>query len=187
MDVLFLSPSYPPEMNQFSLALAAAGARVHGVGDTPAHELPIAVREALASYLQVPAMGDVEEVKRRILAWLGGRSPDRVEALWEPLTVLAAELREAFGIPGMSPSTVVGFRDKAVMRARVAAGESLDALLPEAFAVAREASRRVLGLRPAPEFEAWLQRMQIFHEHPDGLRLGAQLPDVFADAVRRMA
>ena len=47
--------------------------------------------------------------------------------------------------------------------------------------------RRVLGLRPAPEFEAWLQRMQIFQEHPDGLRLGAQLPDVFADAVRRMA
>lgn len=47
--------------------------------------------------------------------------------------------------------------------------------------------RRVLGLRPAPEFEAWLQRMQIFHEHPDGLRLGAQLPDLFADAVRRMA
>ena len=46
--------------------------------------------------------------------------------------------------------------------------------------------RRVLGLRPAPEFEAWLQRMQIFQEHPDGLRLGAQLPEVFADAVRRM-
>ncbi|HEX7129753.1 MAG TPA: preprotein translocase subunit SecA [Rhodanobacteraceae bacterium] len=32
-------------------------------------------------------------------------------------------------------------------RARVAQGESLDKLLPEAFAVVREASRRVLGLR----------------------------------------
>ncbi|MFZ5861690.1 MAG: preprotein translocase subunit SecA [Nitrospirota bacterium] len=32
-------------------------------------------------------------------------------------------------------------------RARVAAGESLDALLPEAFAVVREGSRRVLGMR----------------------------------------
>src|SRR5688572_14621123 len=32
-------------------------------------------------------------------------------------------------------------------RDRVAKGESLDALLPEAFAVCREASRRVLGLR----------------------------------------
>ena len=32
-------------------------------------------------------------------------------------------------------------------RGRHAQGESLDALLPEAFAVVREASRRVLGLR----------------------------------------
>ncbi len=33
-------------------------------------------------------------------------------------------------------------------RQRVAAGETLDQILPEAFAVVREASRRVLGLRP---------------------------------------
>lgn len=46
--------------------------------------------------------------------------------------------------------------------------------------------RRVLGLRPAPEFEAWLQRMQIFQDHPDGLRLGSQLPGAFADAVLRL-
>ena len=32
-------------------------------------------------------------------------------------------------------------------RARLAAGETLDALLPEAFAVVREASVRVLGMR----------------------------------------
>ncbi|HLS57665.1 MAG TPA: preprotein translocase subunit SecA, partial [Zeimonas sp.] len=33
------------------------------------------------------------------------------------------------------------------LRARVAAGESIDSLLPEAFAVCREAARRVLGMR----------------------------------------
>ena len=32
-------------------------------------------------------------------------------------------------------------------RQRVAAGETLDQILPEAFAVAREAGRRVLGMR----------------------------------------
>ena len=36
----------------------------------------------------------------------------------------------------------------AVFKARLAEGESLDGLLPEAFAVAREASKRVVGLRP---------------------------------------
>ena len=35
-----------------------------------------------------------------------------------------------------------------VFQQRIAGGESLDKLLPEAFAVCREASRRVLGMRP---------------------------------------
>ncbi|GMH28030.1 hypothetical protein Nepgr_029873 [Nepenthes gracilis] len=35
-----------------------------------------------------------------------------------------------------------------ILRQRAQNGESLDALLPEAFAVVREASKRVLGLRP---------------------------------------
>ncbi|MBR4424402.1 MAG: preprotein translocase subunit SecA, partial [Oscillospiraceae bacterium] len=35
-------------------------------------------------------------------------------------------------------------------KARLAAGESLDALLPEAFATAREAAWRVLGMKPFP-------------------------------------
>src|SRR3989442_1952163 len=33
-------------------------------------------------------------------------------------------------------------------RKRLAAGESVDALLPEAFAVARDAARRTVGMRP---------------------------------------
>jgi len=36
----------------------------------------------------------------------------------------------------------------AALQERARAGESLDSLLPEAFAVVREASKRVLGLRP---------------------------------------
>ena len=121
MDVLFLSPAWPSEMPSFVVGLRAAGARVHGVGDS--HGLPNGLRDVMASYQQVPSMGNIDDVRAQVLvAWsAAGRRPDRVEALWEPLTVLAAELREAFGIPGMSPSTVVGFRDKAVMRARVAA------------------------------------------------------------------
>ena len=46
--------------------------------------------------------------------------------------------------------------------------------------------RRVLGLRPAPEFEAWLQRMQIFQDHPDGIRLGSDVPGAFAGALLKM-
>ncbi len=46
--------------------------------------------------------------------------------------------------------------------------------------------RRVLGLRPAPEFEVWLQRMQIFQDHPDGMRLSVDVPDAFAGALLKM-
>ncbi|APW36803.1 ethanolamine ammonia lyase large subunit [Rhodoferax koreense] len=43
-------------------------------------------------------------------------------------------------------------------------------------------ARRVLGLRPAPEFEAWLQRMHIFTD--DAVpQLAAALPEPFAKAL----
>ncbi|MBB5190952.1 ethanolamine ammonia-lyase large subunit [Silvimonas terrae] len=45
--------------------------------------------------------------------------------------------------------------------------------------------RRVLGLRPAPEFEAWLQQTQIFSADPQ-FRLHEGLPPVFGEALRRL-
>ena len=95
MDVLFLSPAYPPEMLQFTRGLTEVGARVLGVGDSPAASLPSSLRGRLADYLHVPAILDEDDVSRRVRAWLGGRRPDRVETNWEPLTILAARLRRA--------------------------------------------------------------------------------------------
>ena len=49
----------------------------------------------------------------------------------------------------VSPLTDTALRDKtAEFKGRLAAGESLDDLMPEAFAVAREAARRATGMRP---------------------------------------
>ncbi|MFZ3141191.1 ethanolamine ammonia-lyase subunit EutB [Polaromonas sp.] len=46
-------------------------------------------------------------------------------------------------------------------------------------------ARRVLGLRPAPEFEAWLQKMDIFS--PDAqFRLNPSLPPAFGKALLRL-
>ncbi|HMV67410.1 MAG TPA: ATP-grasp domain-containing protein [Myxococcota bacterium] len=126
MDVLFLSPGYPPEMNQFTRGLAEVGARVWGVGDSPSRALPDVVRRSLSGYLQVPSMLDEDDVIGRVRAWVGGRIPDRVEGNWEPVTLLAARLRELMGVDGMSVDAVLGFRDKVLMRQRVeAAGLSV--------------------------------------------------------------
>jgi ethanolamine ammonia-lyase large subunit len=46
--------------------------------------------------------------------------------------------------------------------------------------------RRVLGLRPAPEFEEWLQRMEIFSGGA-AFRLPTALPAAFQNAMRRLA
>ena len=118
MRVVFLSPTYPPEMQQFTRGLAEVGAEVLGVGDgTPDHEL----RRHLSDYLHVPSIMDEDDVIARVHAWLRGREVDQVLANWEPLVITAAKLRERFGIPGMSVDTVRGFRDKQLMKERVAA------------------------------------------------------------------
>src|SRR4051812_49230055 len=121
MRVVFLAPVYPPEMIEYTRGLAEVGAKVYGVGDTPREALPARVRPYLHDYLQVPRIMDEDDVMDRVTAWLRGKSIDRVLANWEPLVILAARLRERWGMPGMSADAVRGFRDKQLMKERVAA------------------------------------------------------------------
>ena len=121
MRVVFLAPIYPPEMIEYTRGLAEVGAKVFGVGDTPREALPARVKPYLHDYLQVPRIMAEEDVMDRVTAWLRGKSIDRVLANWEPLVVLAARLRERWGMPGMSVDAVTGFRDKQLMKERVAA------------------------------------------------------------------
>ncbi len=121
MKAVFLAPSYPPEMQQYTRGLAEVGVDVLGVGDTPAAALPAAVKPYLADYLQVPRILDEDDVIARVTAWLRGRTVDRVLANWEVVVLTAARLRERFGVPGMTVDAVRGFRDKQLMKERVAA------------------------------------------------------------------
>ncbi|MCX5744806.1 MAG: ATP-grasp domain-containing protein [Proteobacteria bacterium] len=121
MKVVFLAPSYPPEMQQYTRGLAEVGATVYGVGDAPVGSLPTSLKRHMADYLQVPKLLDEDDVVNRVHAWMRGRSVDRVAANWEVMVLTAARLRERFGVPGMSVDTVRGFRDKQLMKDRVAA------------------------------------------------------------------
>ncbi len=121
MNVVFLSPNYPPEMQQFVRGLAEVGATVLGVGDSPPQGLAPIVKQSLTDYLQVPSIMDEADVIARVEAWVRGRTIDRVETNWEPLTLTAAAMRERWGVPGMTRDAVMGFRDKVLMRERLAA------------------------------------------------------------------
>jgi len=94
---------------------------VLGVGDTPVAGLPAQVKRYLADYLQVPRILDEDDVVALVTAWLRGREVDRVLANWEVVVLTAARLRERFGVPGMTVDAVRGFRDKQLMKERVAA------------------------------------------------------------------
>jgi len=116
MNVLLLSPGYPADMPEFTRGLAEAGARVVGVGDTPLSGLPPLVRRCLADYIPVHSLWDEEAVIAALRERLRGDRLDRIECLWEPGILLAARLRETFGIPGLDLAQAQRFRDKELMK-----------------------------------------------------------------------
>jgi preprotein translocase subunit SecA len=63
------------------------------------------------------------------------------------------------GLMALSDAELRGKTDE--LRARLAGGEELDALLPEAFAVCREAARRTVGMR---HFDVQLMGGMVLHE-----------------------
>lgn len=116
MNVLLLSPGYPNDMPEFTRGLAEAGARVFGVGDTPQESLPPLVRRCLDQYVPVPSLWDDEAVIGTLRHRLRGQRIDRIECLWEPGIMLAARLRQVFGVPGLDVLQARRFRDKELMK-----------------------------------------------------------------------
>lgn len=121
MNVLMLSPGFPVEMSYFTQALAKIGARVIGVGEQPVAAFSEDTRKALSAYVQVKSLVDekgvIDEIRREVLG--RGLTLDRIECLWEPFIILAAQLREAFGVPGMDVATALPFRDKEAMKQKL--------------------------------------------------------------------
>lgn len=116
MNVLIISPGYPADMPEFTRGLAEAGARVFGVGDQRADNLPTLVRHSLSAYVHVRSLWDSQQVIAVLHEQLRGRSLDRIECLWEPGIMLAAELRQHFGVQGLTIAQAHRFRDKEAMK-----------------------------------------------------------------------
>ena len=111
-----ISPGFPAEMPHFTRGLSEAGARVFGLGEQPEAALPELIRRHLAAYLPVDSLWHEEEVIRAVEQFSRRHPLERVECLWEPAMILAAKLREALGLPGMTVAQTVPFRDKSEMK-----------------------------------------------------------------------
>ncbi len=116
-----IAPGYPDEMPLFVRGLAREGAAVIGVGDQPEHDVPPMTKQHLAAYVRVPSLQDEDECVRVAAQWANGKHIDRVICLWEPGVLLAARLREELGTPGMTVEECLPYRDKDVMKEKVAA------------------------------------------------------------------
>jgi hypothetical protein len=121
MNVLMIAPGYPSEMPYFVRGLAQVGAQVFGVADVPQDELPALARQHLSGYLRVPSLLDEEGVVEAVRRWVGPLRMERVVCLWEPGVLLAAKLREALGVEGMTLEEAIPFRNKDAMKEKVAA------------------------------------------------------------------
>ncbi len=116
MNVLMISPGYPGEMAFFTRGLAAAGASVIGVGDQPVASVPAIARDALAHYIPVGSLAAGEAVAATVRELARQVRIDRVECLWEPYMMLAAQLRQELDVPGLTVAQTVPFRDKEQMK-----------------------------------------------------------------------
>ena len=95
MNVVFLSPAYPLEMQDYVRGLAEVGANVYAVGDSPVGAIPPKLRPFIYDYLQVPQLFNEQDLIKRVVKWSRKKGIDRCEALWEPLTLPAAHIRKA--------------------------------------------------------------------------------------------
>lgn len=116
MHLIFVAPHFPTYQKRFVLALKAVGAQVSGIGDSPEHELPSDVKQALNNYYQITNVTDATALTECVkyiqsLGWV-----DRLEATIESHMLAAALTREACNIPGMNYQQTLICRDKTTMK-----------------------------------------------------------------------
>lgn len=123
MNVVFVSPQFPPVYWQFCAALRRDGAHVLGVGDTPYDQLADEVRTSLDEYYWVSDLEDYEQVYRAV-AYFSFRygKPDWIESNNEHWLALDARLREDFNLEyGPRPEQVACWQSKAAQKPLYAA------------------------------------------------------------------
>jgi biotin carboxylase len=117
MNVVFLSPHFPPHYFRFCLNLKLAGANVLGIGDEPYDNLSSDVRGALTEYYRVDDMHHYDALVRA-LGYFTHRygKIDRLDSLNEYWLSTEARLRDDFNIFGVRGSEIDFIRRKSLMK-----------------------------------------------------------------------
>ena len=102
MNVVFLSPHFPPNWYRFAVALRSAGANTLGIADSSWEDLRPELRDALNDYYRVDDLGNYDQLTRALGYFIHrhGRI-DRLDSLNEHWLETEAALRTDFNIPGI--------------------------------------------------------------------------------------
>jgi len=113
LNVVFISPQFPPHFFHFVSALRERGVNVLGIGDTPYDSLRRELREALSEYFFTPSLHDAGALLRAVgyFTWRHGRI-HRIDSLNETWLEVEAQLREDFHVPGLQPADIAQLRSK---------------------------------------------------------------------------
>jgi hypothetical protein len=117
MNVVFLSPHFPPNWYMFAVRLREVGANVLGVADAPYHELRQELRDALTAYYQVHNMDDYGQLLRALGQFTHDHGRlDRLDSLNEYWLEAEAALRTDFNIPGIHRADIARMKRKSLMK-----------------------------------------------------------------------
>lgn len=119
MNVVYISPNFPPNYYNFCASLQKAGATVLGVGDAAYEELAPELREVLTEYYRVSAMTDYDAMLRAcgFFTHKYGKI-DRIESHTEFWLGIDSRLREDFNVFGQKPADLEVNRHKMGMKRR---------------------------------------------------------------------
>lgn len=118
MNVVLMSPHFPPNYYHFAVALRRSGAQVLGLGDASYAQLRPELRDALTEYYRVDDLGDYDALLRACGYFVHryGRL-DRIESHNEFWLETDARLRSDFNVLGPRSQDIVWVKRKSKMKA----------------------------------------------------------------------
>jgi hypothetical protein len=138
MNVIFLSPHFPPNFRHFVRGLREAGANVLGLGDEPFDNLHSELRSKFHEYYRVSDMENYDALLRGMahLTFKHGKI-DRLDSLNEHWLETEAALRTDFNVFGIQQDWIENIKRKSHMKQRfreagVAVARGRVCLTPEA-------------------------------------------------------
>jgi len=118
MNIVMLSPHFPPNFWPFSARAKEAGHAVLGLADAPYETLKPELRAGLTEYYRVADLGNYDELLRA-LGYFTHRygKLDRLDSFSEYWLETEARLREDFNIFGLRPRDMDRVKKKSAMKA----------------------------------------------------------------------